>query len=183
MLEQIMAALKARGLTDDDIQSIIEEARVKTQVAQIVGQFVRQIVSIGWQDGFGQASLQITIAEDENGNLVGWHWQFTGQHGKVGTIDISGKVDLPTQPPTQQEPTQVEQTTRSRSNWSRVIDLAQKYGIEVKPYERRAISWYAGVILNRIAKQNPTAKQDPEFTTLVQEWNANKSQNAPEAKV
>ena len=187
MLEQLVEVLKSRGLSDAEIQSVIHEAQIKAQLAQLASQFARQVLSLGnWQDGFGQFNLTIAIAEDDDGNLTGWQWQIDAKHGTIGTIVISGKIDLPTQDEAQaQAQAQADQpaSSRSRSNWSKVLDLALRYGVEVKQYERRAISWYAGVILNRIAKQNPTAKNDPEFTQLVAEWNANKSQNAPEAKV
>jgi len=183
MLQQLMEALKSRGLTDEEIQAVIHEAQVKSQLSQIVGQFVRQVLAIGnWQDGFGQFDLTIAIAEDDDGNLVGWRWQVDASHGTIGTIVISGKIDLPKQEEAQAQADQPA-SSRSRSNWSKVLDLASRYGVEVKPYERKAIAWYAGTILNRIAKNRPEAKNDAEFRQLVAECNANKSQNAPEAKI
>jgi len=185
MLEQLMEALRARGLTEDEIQSVIQEAQVKTQLVQLANQFVRQVLSIGnWQDGFGQVDLTIAIAEDDDGNLVGWQWQLTGHHGSIGTIVISGTIDLPAQgQDSSQGQSEGQSKSKSKSNWARVIELADRYGIEVKPYEKKAIAWYAGTILTRIAKNRPEAKNDPEFVTLAQAWNTNKSQNAPEAKV
>ena len=184
MLEQLKEALLSRGLTESEVEALLHEVQLKSQVQQLASNFVRQLLAIGnWQNGFGQFNLSITISEDDQGNLVGWVWTLDANHGTIGSFSISGKVDLPTQPTTPQEPTQVEQTTRSRSNWARVIELAKRYGVEIRPYEEKAISWYAGAVLTRIAKYRIDAKGDPEFLALVEEWNQTKPKKAPEAKV
>jgi len=178
MLDQLIEALRARGLSDDEIMSAIEEAKFKTQLQQAAAQFVRQALAVGqWQEGFAALSLSVSIATDEDGNLAGWQWQLTGQHAKFGSITINGKIDLQAQEP------QAQGQRASRSNWARVIELAKRYGVEIRPYEEKAISWYAGVVLTRIAKYRFDAKGDPEFLALVEEWNQTKPKKAPEAKV
>jgi len=180
MLEQIKQALLARGMTEAEVEALLQEVQVKTQIQQLTAQFVRQVLAAGWQDGFGEFNLTVTIVENDNGDLVGWAWRVNAKHGLVGSIELTGQIDLPSQSQAQSE---AQSQGKSKSSWTKVLDLAQKYGIEVKPYEQKALAWYTGAILTRIAKQAPQAKSDPEFLALVEAWNTQKSAQAPAAKI
>ena len=184
MLQQLIEALKSRGMSDAEIQAVIREAQLKSQLAQLTAQFVRQVIANGgWQDGFGSLSLEATIVENDNGDLVGWAWKFNAKHGLVGSIELTGQIDLPSQSQSQSQNDAHSGQVKSRGQWAKVIDLASKYNIEIKPYEQKALAWYTGAILTRIAKQAPQAKNDPEFLSLVEVWNAQKSAQAPAAKI
>jgi hypothetical protein len=128
----------------------------------------------------------VTIREDEDGNMVGWAWAFSAKHAKFGQIDFAGTVDLQSQAQAQSQNGQSQaqsQAKPSKSDWAKVLDLASKYGIQVKDYERQKLAWYVGTILTRIAKSSPQAKLDAEVVALAQAWNAQKPENAPAAKL
>ena len=188
MLEVLKGELQSLGLSESQIEEAIRRAQFKAAVQAQVGQFVRQILALGeWQDGFSQVQVQIAIREDDDGNLVGWAWAFSARHAKFGQIDFSGTVDLPqsqAQAQSQNGQNQAQsQAKPSKSDWAKVIDLASKYGIQVKDYERQKLAWYVGTILTRIAKSSPQAKSDSEVVALAQAWNAQKPENAPAAKL
>jgi hypothetical protein len=189
MLEVLKGELQSLGLSEAQIEEVIRRSQFKATLQAQVGQFVRQILALGeWQDGFSQVQLTVAIHEDEEGNLVGWAWAFSASHGKFGQIDFSGTVDLPqsqaqVQAQAQSQVQAQSQAKPSRSEWSRVLDLASRYGIQVKDYEKTKLSWYVGTILTRIVKSSPQAKSDPEVVALAQSWNSQKPENAPAAKL
>jgi hypothetical protein len=96
---------------------------------------------------------------------------------------MMGKIDaVQTVQPVQPVQSQSGSSGR-RSNWAKVLELANRYGVEVRQYEREKLSWYVGTILSRIAKAHPAAQNDEEWLQLASAWLAEKPQNAPGIKV
>jgi hypothetical protein len=185
MLEVLKDELQSLGLSESQIEEAIRRAQFKAALQSQVGQFIRQILSLG-EDGFSQVQVQVTVREDEDGNMVGWAWAFSAKHAKFGQIDFAGTVDLQSQAQAQSQNGQSQaqsQAKPSKSDWAKVLDLASKYGIQVKDYERQKLAWYVGTILTRIVKSSPQAKLDAEVVALAQAWNAQKPENAPAAKL
>jgi hypothetical protein len=118
--------------------------------------------------------------------IESFQWALTAIHPELGELVMTGKIDAV------QTVAQVAQTSESsassassgrRSNWAKVLELAGRYGVEVRQYEREKLSWYVGVILSRIAKTYPAAQNDPEWQQLASAWLAEKPANAPGIKV
>jgi hypothetical protein len=182
MLEVLRHELQSLGLSEAQIEEVIRRSELKATLQAQVAQFVRQILALGeWQDGFSQVQVQVAVREDEEGNLVGWVWQLEANHGKFGQISMVGQVDLPqVQEPVQ---AQAQAEAKSRSEWAKVLDLASRYGVQVKDYEKAKLSWYVGTILTKIVRSQPQAKLDAEVVALAQAWNTRKPENAPAAKL
>jgi len=184
MLEVLKGELQSLGLSEAQIEEVIRRSELKATLQSQVAQFVRQILALGgWQDGFSQVQVQVAIKEDEEGNLVGWTWQLDASHGRYGQIRVEGQVDLPQVQEPVQAQAQAQAEAKSRSEWAKVLDLASRYGVQVKDYEKAKLSWYVGTILTRIVRSSPQAKLDAEVVALAQAWNTRKPENAPAAKL
>jgi hypothetical protein len=177
------------GVVPDDIyQRAVRRANLKGQIEGIVVSAIRQIL------GQGVDSVQVQVepvksVREVNGKeeevIEQFQWMVSAVHPELGELMMMGKIDA-VQTVGQTSPTQTQTSGSSgnrRSNWAKVLELANRYGIEVRQYEREKLSWYVGVILSRIAKQRPEAQQDVEWQQLAQAWLAEKPQNAPGIKV
>jgi hypothetical protein len=119
--------------------------------------------------------------------IEAFQWALTAIHPELGEIAMMGKIDaVQTVQPVAQTSAQTSESSSSsgkRSNWAKVLELAGRYGVEVRQYEREKLSWYVGVILSRIAKTRPESQQDADWQRLAQAWLQEKPQNAPGIKV
>jgi hypothetical protein len=181
----------AQFVSEDVLQRAFLRANVKSQIEVHIGQVIRQVLGLG-VDEFSVEVKPVKVRREVDGQEVevidGYTWSVVAWHPDLGEIGIKGSIDA-TQTFGQSAQTQTQaQSAQSdssgkRSNWSAVLDLARKYGVEVKPYEASKVSWYVGQILTRIAQHNPSAKNDPTFQSLLAQWRQSKPQNAPDAKV
>jgi uncharacterized alkaline shock family protein YloU len=175
------------GIVPEDIyQRAVRRANLKSQLESIVSSAIRQVLGLG-VDGVQIRVEPVRSVREINGKeeevIEAFQWALTAIHPELGEIAMAGKIDA-----VQTSQVGQAQTSESsassvnsgrRSNWSAVLDLAAKYGVEVREYERQKVSWYVGTILSRIAKQNPAAKNDAQWQELAQAWLANKPANAP----
>jgi hypothetical protein len=178
----------AQFVNEDVLHRAFQRASVKAQIESQVGQVIRQVLGLG-VDEFRVEVKPVKVKREVDGQEVevidGYTWSVVAWHPDFGEIGIKGSIDA-TQTFGQSAQTQTQAQSDSsgkKSSWSSVLDLARKYGVEVKPYEASKVSWYVGQILTRIAQHNPSAKNDPTFQQLLVQWRQSKPQNAPDAKV
>jgi hypothetical protein len=175
------------GLVPEDLYAkAVRRANLKASIEGIVSSAIRQILGQG-VDSLEVRVEPVRVVREVNGKeeevVEAFQWLVQAQHYELGEIVMSGKIDAV------QTVAQVAQTSESssssgkRSNWAKVLELAGRYGVEVRQYEREKLSWYVGVILSRIAKTHPAAQNDPEWQQLAQAWLQEKPQNAPGIKV
>jgi hypothetical protein len=178
----------AQFVSEDVLQRAFQRANVKSSIEVQVGQVVRQVLGLG-VDEFRLEVKPVKVRREVDGQEVevidGYTWTVVAWHPELGEVSIKGNIDA-TQTFVASAQTQTQAQSDSsgkKSNWASVIDLAKKYGVEVKQYEASKISWYVGQVLTRIAQHNPAAKNDPMFQSLLAQWRQAKPQNAPDAKV
>ena len=178
----------AQFVSEDVLQRAFQRANVKSSIEVQIGQAVRQVLGLG-VDEFSVEVKPVKVRREVDGQEVevidGYTWTVVAWHPELGEIAIKGSVDA-TQTFVASAQTQTQAQSDSsgkKSNWSQVLDIARKYGVEVKQYEASKISWYVGQVLTRIAQHNPAAKNDPTFQQLLAQWRQSKPQNAPDAKV
>ena len=178
------------GLVPEDLyRRAVQRANLKAAIEGIVVSAIRQILGQG-VDAIEVRVEPVRLIREVNGKeeevVEAFEWFVQAQHFELGELMLTGRIDATqTQPVGQTSPTQAQTSGSSskRSNWASVLDLAAKYGVEVREYERQKVSWYVGTILSRIAKQNPAAQNDVEWQQLAQAWLQEKPANAPGIKV
>jgi hypothetical protein len=177
-------------LPEDVYERAVRRANLKGQIEGIVSSAIRQVLGLG-VDGVQIHVEPVRSVREINGKeeevIEAFQWALTAIHPELGEIAMMGKIDaVQTVQPVQQTSAQTSESSSSsgkRSNWAKVLELAGRYGVEVRQYEREKLSWYVGVILSRIAKTHPAAQNDPEWQQLAQAWLQEKPQNAPGIKV
>jgi hypothetical protein len=172
---------------DDIYQRAVRRANLKGQIEGIVVSAIRQILGQG-VDAIEVRVEPVRSIREVNGRqeeiVEAFQWFVQAQHFELGEIVLTGKIDAVQTVPAQTSASSASSASSGkRSNWSAVLDLAAKYGVEVRDYERSKLSWYVGTILSRIAKANPAAQNDPEWQSLAQAWMSQKPQNAPSVKL
>jgi hypothetical protein len=178
------------GIVPEDIyQRAVRRANLKSQLESIVSSAIRQALGLG-VDGVQIHVEPVRSVREINGKeeevIEAFQWALTAIHPELGEIAMTGKIDaVQTVQPVQQTSASSGNSGNSgkKSNWASVLDLAQRFGVEVRDYERQKVSWYVGVILSRIAKHRPEAQQDADWQRLAQAWLQEKPQNAPGIKV
>jgi hypothetical protein len=182
------------GIVPEDIyQRAVRRANLKSQLESIVSSAIRQVL------GLGVDSVQIHVepvrsVREVNGKeeevIEAFQWALTAIHPELGEIAMTGKIDAVQTSQVAQAQTSASSGSSAssgnsgrRSNWAKVLELAGRYGVEVRQYERDKLSWYVGVILSRIAKHHPEAQNDPQWQQLASSWLAEKPANAPGIKV
>jgi hypothetical protein len=176
------------GLIPEDLYAkAVKRANLKASIEGIVVSAIRQILGQG-VDAFEvrvEPIRAVRLVNDKEEEIVdAFQWRVQAQHYELGEIVISGKIDaVQTSQVGQAQTSASSVNSGRRSNWSAVLNLAAKYGVEVREYERQKVSWYVGTILSRIAKTHPAAQNDPEWQQLAQAWLQEKPQNAPGIKV
>jgi len=164
LLEQIRETLLRRGLTEQEVNQILEEARVKTQTQQLVAQFVNSLTNIVGSDSLQNATIQVQVINDAEGN-TNVFWDLRLHATTIGTIELSGKIT-----PTQTQQTQQTQTQISKGEFEQSIPMFQKLGIEVPQSYVGRMSWYFYNLANRVIREKK--HNNPEFVQWVQKWNA-----------
>jgi hypothetical protein len=159
---------------------------LKGQIESVVVSAIRQVLSLG-VDSVQVQVEPIRAIREVNGKeeevVEAFQWVVSAVHPELGEIAMMGKIDaVQTVQPVQSQSDSSGGSGKG-SQWAKVLELAKRYGVEVRDYEAAKVSWYVGTILSRIAKQNPQAKLDAEWQALAQEWMAKKPQNAPGVKV
>jgi hypothetical protein len=179
------------GIVPEDIyQRAVRRANLKSQLESIVSSAIRQVLGLG-VDGVQIHVEPVRSVREINGKeeevIEAFQWALTAIHPELGEIAMMGKIDaVQTVQPVAQTSAQTSESSSSsgkRSNWAKVLELAGRYGVEVRQYEREKLSWYVGVILSRIAKTRPESQQDADWQRLAQAWLQEKPQNAPGIKV
>ena len=165
MLEQIREALLKRGLTEAEVNAVLEEARVKTATQQLASQFVNSLTNIVGSDSLQEATIQVQVMNDAEGNIH-VYWDFKLHSTTIGTIELSGKI---TPTPTQQTQ-QTQQTTTSKGEFEQSIPMFQRLGYEVPQSYVGRMSWYFYSLANRVIRDRK--HDDPEFKEWVAKWNS-----------
>jgi hypothetical protein len=175
------------GLVPEDLyQKAVRRANLKAAIESVVLSAIRQILGQG-VDSLEVRVEPVRVVREVNGKeeevIEAFQWFVQAQHYELGEIAMMGKIDAVQTVPQVAQTSESSASSGKRSNWASVLDLAAKYGVEVREYERQKVSWYVGVILSRIAKQHPEAQNDAEWQKLAQSWIAEKPANAPGIKV
>ena len=181
----------AQFVSEDVLQRAFQRANVKSQIESVVVSAIRQILGQGVDSVHIQVEPVKSVREVDGRQeevIEQFQWMVSAVHHELGELMMMGKIDATLTVGQSAQSAQSEQSAQSaqsgrRSNWAKVLELANRYGIEVRQYEREKLSWYVGVILSRIAKQRPEAQNDVEWQQLAQAWLAEKPQAAPGIKV
>ena len=169
MLEQIRETLLRRGLTEQEVNQILEEARVKTQLQQLSQQFVNSVVGIVGADKLQGATIQVELLNDPNGNMI-VYWDLQVNASTIGKIEMSGNVAL-TQQTQQTQPSQSPaQSTQSKGEFEASIAVFQRLGYDIPQSYIGRMSWYFYNLANRVIRDRK--HNDPEFRQWVAKWNS-----------
>jgi len=171
MLEQIREALLKRGLTEAEVNAVLEEARVKTATQQLASQFVNSLTNIVGSDSLQEATIQVQVMNDAEGNIH-VYWDFKLHSTTIGTIELSGKITpTPTQQ-TQQTHTQIQTQAQqtSKGEFEASIAVFKRLGYDIPQSYIGRMSWYFYNLANRVIRDRK--HNDPEFVQWVNRWNA-----------
>jgi hypothetical protein len=158
--------LESRGLNAEEV---LAEAARRQQIQTILTRVGKDFASLGL--GLAEVTVKVSIVGD------------TVEVVATGDIHESIIITL-----TQNSTGSSTGSTGSReSKGSQVVAkleaAAQKYGLELKEWQKRSIAYHAPQVFKSLLKQQSALAADPDFqeaVKLYREWHPEKSAELPE---
>ena len=154
--------LESRGLNAEEV---LAEAQRRQQIQTILTRVGKDLASLGL--GLAEVTVRVSIVGD------------TVEIVATGDIHESIIITL-TQDST-------GSTGSREGKGSQVVAkleaAAQKYGLELKDWQRRSIAYHAPQVFKSLLKQQSALAADPDFqeaVKLYREWHPEKSAELPE---
>jgi hypothetical protein len=154
--------LESRGLNAEEV---LAEAQRRQQIQSILTRVGKDLASLGL--GLAEVTVKVSIVGD------------TVEVIATGDIHESIIITL-TQDST-------SSTSSREGKGSQVVAkleaAAQKYGLELKDWQRRSIAYHAPQVFKSLLKQQSALAADPDFqeaVKLYREWHPEKSAELPE---
>ncbi len=154
--------LESRGLNAEEV---LAEAARRQQIQTILTRVGKDLASLGL--GLAEVTVKVSIVGD------------TVEIVATGDINESIVITL-TQDST-------GSTGSREGKGSQVVAkleaAVQKYGLELKPWQKRSIAFHAPQIFKSLLKQQQALAADPDFreaVRLYREWHPEKSAELPE---
>jgi len=155
--------LESRGLNAEEV---LAEAARRQQIQAILTRVGKDLTSLGL--GLAEVTVKVSIVGD------------TVEVVATGDINESIIITLT------QDSTGSSTGSREGKGSQVVAKLeaaAQKYGLELKDWQRRSIAYHAPQIFKSLLKQQSALATDPDFqeaVKLYREWHPEKSAELPE---
>ena len=156
--------LESRGLNAEEV---LAEATRRQQIQSILTRVGRDLASLGL--GLAEVTVKVSIVGD------------TVEVIATGDIHESIVITLT------QDSTGSTGSREGKGKGSQVVAkleaAAQKYGLELKDWQRRSIAYHAPQVFKSLLKQQSALATDPDFqeaVRLYREWHPEKSAELPE---
>ena len=156
--------LESRGLNAEEV---LAEAAQRQQIQTILTRVGKDFASLGL--GLAEVTVKVSIVGD------------TVEIVATGDINESIIITLT------QDSTSSTSSREGKGKGSQVVAkleaAAQKYGLELKDWQRRSIAYHAPQVFKSLLKQQSALAADPDFqeaVKLYREWHPEKSAELPE---
>jgi hypothetical protein len=155
--------LESRGLNAEEV---LAEAQRRQQIQSILTRVGKDFASLGLR--LAEVTVKVSIVGD------------TVEIVATGDINESIIITLT------QDSTGSSTSSREGKGSQVVAKLeaaAQKYGLELKDWQRRSIAYHAPQVFKSLLKQQSALAADPDFqeaVRLYREWHPEKSAELPE---
>jgi hypothetical protein len=156
--------LESRGLNAEEV---LAEAARRQQIQTILTRVGKDFASLGL--GLAEVTVKVSIVGD------------TVEVIATGDIHESIIITLT------QDSTSSTSSREGKGKGSQVVAkleaAAQKYGLELKDWQRRSIAYHAPQVFKSLLKQQSALATDPDFqeaVKLYREWHPEKSAELPE---